>query len=101
MRGSTWGIKHFPSRRCELVSLNVRIVPYFSLILTPYLFMKFRQWGLIPHWSKHPPSAPLNTINARSENLMYVRGSSTVASLSTLICRYRLVAIMLGECGSP
>lgn len=28
------------------------------------------QWGLIPHWSKHPPSGPLNTINARSENLM-------------------------------
>lgn len=28
------------------------------------------QWGLIPHWSKHPPSGPLNTINARSENLI-------------------------------
>ncbi|RXK39996.1 hypothetical protein M231_02636 [Tremella mesenterica] len=28
------------------------------------------QWGLIPHWSKHPPSGPLNTINARSETLL-------------------------------
>jgi putative SOS response-associated peptidase YedK len=28
------------------------------------------QWGLIPHWTKFPPSGPLNTINARSEALM-------------------------------
>lgn len=31
-----------------------------------------RQWGLIPHWTKHPPSGALNTINARSEGLLYV-----------------------------
>jgi putative SOS response-associated peptidase YedK len=29
-----------------------------------------RQWGLIPHWTKHPPSGGLNTINARSEGLL-------------------------------
>jgi hypothetical protein len=29
-----------------------------------------RQWGLIPHWTKHPPTAPLNPINARSESLL-------------------------------
>lgn len=29
-----------------------------------------RQWGLIPHWTKHPPTTPLNTINARSESLL-------------------------------
>ncbi|ORX37056.1 hypothetical protein BD324DRAFT_624622 [Kockovaella imperatae] len=28
------------------------------------------QWGLIPHWTKHPPSGPMNTINARSESLL-------------------------------
>ena len=28
------------------------------------------QWGLIPHWTKHPPTGPLNTINARSEALL-------------------------------
>ncbi|BEI96071.1 hypothetical protein CcaverHIS631_0110200 [Cutaneotrichosporon cavernicola] len=28
------------------------------------------QWGLVPHWTKHPPSGPLNTINARSEALI-------------------------------
>ncbi|KAL7420462.1 hypothetical protein Q5752_004412 [Cryptotrichosporon argae] len=28
------------------------------------------QWGLIPHWTKHPPTGPLNTINARSEGLV-------------------------------
>ncbi|WWC96412.1 hypothetical protein V866_003280 [Kwoniella sp. B9012] len=28
------------------------------------------QWGLIPHWTKHPPTGPLNTINARSEGLL-------------------------------
>ncbi|WVF69072.1 hypothetical protein IAT40_003846 [Kwoniella sp. CBS 6097] len=28
------------------------------------------QWGLIPHWTKHPPSGGLNTINARSEGLL-------------------------------
>ncbi|TXT09547.1 uncharacterized protein COLE_03481 [Cutaneotrichosporon oleaginosum] len=28
------------------------------------------QWGLIPHWTKHPPTGPLNTINARSEALI-------------------------------
>jgi putative SOS response-associated peptidase YedK len=28
------------------------------------------QWGLIPHWTKHPPTGPLNTINARSEAVM-------------------------------
>ncbi|WWC71123.1 uncharacterized protein I206_105076 [Kwoniella pini CBS 10737] len=28
------------------------------------------QWGLVPHWSKHPPTGPLNTINARSEGLL-------------------------------
>ena len=31
-----------------------------------------RQWGLIPHWTKHPPSGGLNTINARSEGLLWV-----------------------------
>ncbi|KAJ9113901.1 hypothetical protein QFC19_000095 [Naganishia cerealis] len=36
------------------------------------LVLETMQWGLIPHWSKHPPSGALNTINARSENLMYV-----------------------------
>jgi len=29
-----------------------------------------RQWGLIPHWTKHPPTGGLNTINARSEGLL-------------------------------
>ncbi|WWC88289.1 uncharacterized protein L201_003197 [Kwoniella dendrophila CBS 6074] len=28
------------------------------------------QWGLVPHWTKHPPTGPLNTINARSEGLL-------------------------------
>ncbi|ORY24591.1 hypothetical protein BCR39DRAFT_507438 [Naematelia encephala] len=28
------------------------------------------QWGLIPHWTKHPPTGALNTINARSEALL-------------------------------
>ncbi|TXT13263.1 hypothetical protein VHUM_00630 [Vanrija humicola] len=28
------------------------------------------QWGLIPHWTKYPPTGPLNTINARSEALI-------------------------------
>ncbi|WVR06676.1 hypothetical protein IAU60_003708 [Kwoniella sp. DSM 27419] len=28
------------------------------------------QWGLIPHWTKHPPTGGLNTINARSEGLL-------------------------------
>ncbi|KAK1925910.1 hypothetical protein DB88DRAFT_485565 [Papiliotrema laurentii] len=28
------------------------------------------QWGLIPHWTKHPPTGALNTINARSESLL-------------------------------
>lgn len=28
------------------------------------------QWGLIPHWTKHPPTGVLNTINARSEQLL-------------------------------
>lgn len=32
---------------------------------------RHRQWGLIPHWTKFPPTGPLNTINARSEALMY------------------------------
>lgn len=29
-----------------------------------------RQWGLVPHWTKYPPTGPMNTINARSEALM-------------------------------
>ncbi|WWD18830.1 hypothetical protein CI109_103285 [Kwoniella shandongensis] len=28
------------------------------------------QWGLIPHWTKYPPSGPMNTINARSEGIL-------------------------------
>jgi len=35
-------------------------------------FMQTMKWGVIPHWTKHAPdnSTPLNTINARSENLL-------------------------------
>ncbi|RSH90757.1 hypothetical protein EHS25_009932 [Saitozyma podzolica] len=32
------------------------------------------QWGLIPHWNKHPPTTPLSTINARSEALLEPSG---------------------------
>ncbi|KZT59580.1 DUF159-domain-containing protein [Calocera cornea HHB12733] len=35
-------------------------------------FLQTMTWGLIPHWTKHEPdsSTAMNTINARSENLL-------------------------------
>lgn len=41
------------------------------------VMLETMQWGLIPHWTKYPPTGPLNTINARSEALMYVGRGST------------------------
>ncbi|KAK8864145.1 hypothetical protein IAR55_001391 [Kwoniella newhampshirensis] len=34
------------------------------------VILETMQWGLIPHWTKYPPSGPMNTINARSEGLL-------------------------------
>ncbi|WOO78038.1 Embryonic stem cell-specific 5-hydroxymethylcytosine-binding protein [Vanrija pseudolonga] len=37
---------------------------------TGEVMIETMQWGLIPHWTKYPPTGPLNTINARSEALI-------------------------------
>ena len=59
------------------------------------VILRTAKWGLVPHWSKHEDKS-LNTINARSENL--IEGGGMWGSIKG---KKRCIVICQGYDGNP
>ncbi|KAK4706054.1 hypothetical protein P7C70_g146, partial [Phenoliferia sp. Uapishka_3] len=72
--GSTSGRVHWDKSSKESYRSRYNVAPQSRSVVvrrskTPEPTIELMKWGLIPSWTKRPPTKPLNTINCRSDRL--------------------------------